>query len=132
MKAAVAQARQAKRAAVYDHADLRNSIAAEVRQNIAQLKAARNQVHLQRKTVELVKENRELAESEYEAGAASLVRLNEAQRDLTATYGRLAQALVGYHQARHRLLAAVGRNLEPFSDLLEAKIAEPNAHAAEE
>ncbi|WP_339137117.1 MAG: TolC family protein [Candidatus Electrothrix sp. GW3-4] len=113
--AAVLEARQAKREARYAYADLRNSIAAEVQQDIVRLAAAREQVRLQRETVELVEENRKLAKSEYEAGSASLVRLNEAQRDLTATYGQLAQALVSYQQARHQLLAAVARNLEPFS-----------------
>ncbi len=113
--AAVLEARQAKREAKYAYAELRNSIAAEVQQDITRLTAAREQVRLQRETVELVEENRKLAKSEYEAGSASLVRLNEAQRDLTATYGGLVQALVSYQQARHQLLAAVGRNLEPFS-----------------
>jgi outer membrane protein TolC len=122
--AAVREARQAKREAKYAYADLRNSIAAEVQQNIVRLTAAREQVRLQRETVELVEENRKLAKSEYEAGSASLVRLNEAQRDLTATYGGLVQSLVSYHQARHRLLAAVGRNLESFPCADESRTAE--------
>ena len=92
----------------------------EVRQDVALLAAAREQVRLQRESVDLVEQNRELAQSEYEAGSASLVRLNEAQRDLTTTYGRLAQALVGYHLARQRLLSATGRNLVPFADELKA------------
>jgi outer membrane protein TolC len=122
--AAVREARQVKREAKYASADLRNSIAAEVQQNIVRLTAAREQVRLQRETVELVEENRKLAKSEYEAGSASLVRLNEAQRDLTATYGGLVQSLVSYHQARHRLLAAVGRNLESFPCADESRTAE--------
>ena len=112
--AAVLEAHQAKREAKYAYDELRNSIASEVQQAVISLAAARKQVRLQRKTVELVEKNRKLAKSEYEAGAASLVRLNEAQRDLTATYGRLVQALISYQQARHQLLAAIGRNLEPF------------------
>lgn len=127
IKAAQAEARQAKRAAAYGYAGLRSSIAAEVRQNIVQLAAAREQVRLQEESVKLVEENRKLAESEYEAGAATLIRLNEAQRDLTATQGRQAQALVGCQQARHRLLAAVGKNLEPFAELLAAEVKEPKA-----
>ncbi|XOF32531.1 MAG: TolC family protein [Candidatus Electrothrix sp. YB6] len=115
VQASILEARQAKREAKYSHAELRNSIAAEVRQNVVRLAAAREQVRLQRETVALVEENRKLAKSEYEAGSASLVRLNEAQRDLTATYARLVQAVTAYQQARHQLLAAVGRNLEPFS-----------------
>ncbi|MCI5166737.1 MAG: TolC family protein [Candidatus Electrothrix sp. GM3_4] len=122
--AAVLEARQAKREAKYAYAELRNSITAEVQQDVARLTAAREQVRLQRETVELVEENRKLAKSEYEAGSASLVRLNEAQRDLTATYGGLVQALVSYHQARHQLLAAVARNLEPFSLFDQSQAAE--------
>ena len=114
-KARVFEARQKKREISYSLADLRNKVASEVRQDIALLAAAREQVRLQRESVGLVEENRQLAESEYEAGSASLVRLNEAQRDLTTTYGRLAQSLVSYHLARQRLLAATGRNLAPFA-----------------
>ncbi|WP_417911074.1 TolC family protein [Candidatus Electronema sp. PJ] len=125
IEAAATEARQMKREAAYGYADLRNSIAAEIRQDAALLAAAARQVRLQQESVDLVKENRKLAESEYEAGAASLTRLNEAQRDLTATYGRLAQAIVGYHQAQHQLLAAAGKNLEPFADLLAAEVKEP-------
>lgn len=113
--AAVLEARQARREAGYSYAELRNSITSEVQQAATRLTAARKQVRLQRETVELVKENRKLAKSEYEAGSASLVRLNEAQRDLTATYAELIRALLSYQQARHQLLAAVGRNLKPFA-----------------
>ncbi len=127
VEAAALEARQAKRETVYSRADLRNSIAAEIRQDAALLTAAAKQVRLQQESVELVKENRKLAKNEYEAGAASLTRLNEAQRDLTATYGRLAQAVAGYHQARHQLLSAAGKNLEPFADLLDVKMQEPKA-----
>ncbi len=114
-RARLFEAQQKRREVSYSMADLRTKVAAEVRQDIALLAAAREQVRLQRDSVSLVEENRQLAESEYEAGSASLVRLNEAQRDLTTTYGRLAQALVGYHLARQRLLAATGRNLGPFA-----------------
>jgi len=110
------EAKQREREVAYTLASLRNKVAAEIRQDLALLAAAQEQVRLQRDSVELVKENRELAKNEYEAGEASLVRLNEAQRDLTTTYSRLAQALVGYHQARHKLLSATGRNLQPFID----------------
>jgi len=115
-RARVFEARHKRREIAYSMADLRNKVASEVRQDIALLAAAREQTRLQRESVGLVEQNRELAQSEYEAGTASLVRLNEAQRDLTATYGRLAQALVGYHLARQRLLAATGRNLLFFVD----------------
>jgi len=119
-RARVFEAEQKRREASYSLADLRNRVVSEVRQDVALLAAAREQVRLQRESVDLVEQNRELAQSEYEAGSASLVRLNEAQRDLTTTYGRLAQALVGYHLARQRLLSATGRNLVPFADEFKA------------
>ena len=126
VEAAVVEARQAKREAMYSQAALRNSIAAEVRQDMTKLATARQQVQLQKDTVALVEENRKLAKSQYEAGAASLTSLNEAQRDLTATHGRLAQAIVTCHQAENQLLAAVGDNLKPFGkELLDSKMLEP-------
>jgi len=114
-QARVIEAEQAKREAVYTLAGLRNAVAAEIRQDLALLAAAQEQVRLQRETVKLVQENRDLAKNEYQAGEASLVRLNEAQRDLTTTYGRLAQALVSYQLAMQRLLSATGQNLAAFA-----------------
>ena len=113
-KARISEAQQLKRETMYTLANLRNGVAAEIRQDLALLAAADEQVRLQRETVLLVKENRDLARNEYEAGEASLIRLNEAQRDLNTTYGRLAQSLVSYHLARERLLSATGRNLAAF------------------
>ena len=113
-KARLTEAQQAKREAAHTLAGLRNAVAAEIRQDLALLAAAQEQVRLQRETVKLVEENRDLAKNEYEAGEASLVRLNEAQRDLTTTYGRLAQSVVAYHLAMQRLLSATGRNLADF------------------
>jgi outer membrane protein TolC len=119
-QAARAEAWQAKRETQYGAADLANGIKHEVQQAYTLLRAAKKQVHLQQDSVALVTENRKLAQDEYESGSTSLVRLNEAQRDLTSTYGRLAQALVGFHQARHRLLAAMGKNIQAFENLLDA------------
>ncbi|NOX80197.1 MAG: TolC family protein [Deltaproteobacteria bacterium] len=113
-RARLFEARQKQREIGLTLADLRNQVAAEIRQDIARLAAAREQVRLQRDSVKLVEENRDLAKNEYEAGETSLVRLNEAQRDLTTTHSRLAQALVAFHLARQNLLAATGRNLARF------------------
>lgn len=120
-KARLLEAQQAKREAAMTLAGLRNDMAAEIRQDLALLAAAREQLDLQRETVKLVEENRDLAKNEYEAGEASLVRLNEAQRDLTTTYGRLAQSLVAYHLARQRLMAATGQNLAEFEQAAGGK-----------
>ena len=114
-KARLLEAQQAQREAAFTLAGLRNGVAAEIRQSLALLAAAQEQVRLQQESVKLVEENRELAKNEYEAGEASLVRLNEAQRDLTTTYGRFAQAQVAYYQAMQRLMAATGRNLAGFT-----------------
>ena len=118
-KARLIETQQARREAAMTLASMRTSVAAEIRQDLALLAAAEEQVRLQRETVKLVEENRDLAKNEYEAGEASLVRLNEAQRDLTTTYGRLAQALVAYHLAKQQLMAATGRNLDDFKPLTE-------------
>ena len=120
-KARLIEAEQAKREAVYTLAGLRNGVAAEIRQDLALLSAAQEQVRLQRETVKLVQENRDLAKNEYEAGEASLVRLNEAQRDLITTYGRMAQSLVACQLAQQRLLSATGRNLVSFDPPRKSK-----------
>lgn len=113
-KARLFEAKQRQRELDLQLNDVRNNISAQVRQNIALLMAATEQVRLQRDSVKLVEENRELAKNEYEAGEASLVRLNEAQRDLNATYSRLAQALVSYQRAQQQLLATTGEILDRF------------------
>lgn len=113
-RARVTEARQARREAAYTLAGLRNEVAGEIRRDLALLASAAEQVRLQRETVALVEENRELAQNEYEAGESPLIRLNEAQRDLVATYGRLALALAARDLAAQRLLAATGRNLAGF------------------
>lgn len=124
-KARHVEAEHGYREARYILADMRTQVASEIRQDIALLEAAREQVRLQLESVKLVEENRELAKNEYEAGEASLVRLNEAQRDLTTTYSRLAQAYVTYHQARQRLLAATGRNIDAFIEQEKGRVQNP-------
>ncbi len=65
----------------------------EIRTSLSALKSAQQQLVLQRSNVRLVEQTRDLVEKEYAAGVASLVRLNEAQRDLTTAQNRLALAL---------------------------------------
>jgi outer membrane protein len=90
---------------------------AEVREALARLDSARNLLELQRSNADLVKQNRDLVEKEYVAGQTSLVRLNEAQRDLISAQSRLALALVSLKQAWQDLKAATGEILIPFSTL---------------
>ena len=83
---------------------------------MAKLSSAQKELALQRSNAELVHQNRDLVEKEYAAGMGSLVRLNEAQRDLTNAQSRLALALVSLRQAWYNLKADTGRIQFSFTD----------------
>jgi len=91
-------------------------VTAEVRESLANLDAAHDQFQLQSKNVELVQRTRDLVELEYNAGHASLVRLNEAQRDLVETRSRYATSLAALYVAWHELQQTTARSLESFPD----------------
>ncbi|MFO7497355.1 MAG: TolC family protein [Desulfobacterales bacterium] len=110
-RARVAEARAGKREAERNLAALRISVASEVREALANLQASQRELRLQQQNAALVQQNRDLVEKEYAAGQASLVRLNEAQRNLTQARSRLALARVALRQSWERLEAATGRNL---------------------
>jgi outer membrane protein len=93
------------------------NIRSEVRETLATLESARELLILQRSNSELVRQNRDLVEKEYAAGQTSLVRLNEAQRDLINAQSQMAAALVSLKQAWQDLKAATGEILIPFSRL---------------
>jgi len=90
------------------------NVASDIQQAVASVITAQRELELQRNNAKLVMQNRDLVEKEYQAGQASLVRLNEAQRNLTQARGRLALARVGLRQAQKNLNASTGRILEPF------------------
>ncbi|MBL0714004.1 MAG: TolC family protein [Desulfosarcina sp.] len=92
----------------------RISVASEVREAIANVITAQRELLLQQSNATLVKRNRDLVEKEYNAGQASLVRLNEAQRDLNQATSRLALARGGLRQTWKNLNVATGRILLPF------------------
>ena len=92
--------------------NLQLELASEIQQTIVALAAARQQLHLQRNNVELVRSTRKLVEKEYAAGVGSLVRLNEAQRDVVRAESELALALVSLRQARIDFQSGTGRILE--------------------
>ncbi len=87
------------------------SVRDQVRQARTRLLFAQKQYQLQKTTAELVQQNRNLVEKEYAVGQASLTRLNEAQKDLTQTESRLAQAKVGVMLAWQDLKAVTGENI---------------------
>lgn len=97
----------------------RNNISFEVREAVARVRQTQEQLILQASSLKLVERNRELVEKEYTAGQASLVRLNEAQRDLTNTQGRLALARVELRRALKLLEAATGSIIGPYEDKTE-------------
>ncbi|MCP4748129.1 MAG: TolC family protein [Desulfobacteraceae bacterium] len=94
--------------------DLKINVTSQVRNTAARVDSAQQQLALQRESAKLVKKNRSLVEKEYKAGVGSLVRLNEAQRDLTAAQFRLAAARVELRQAWYDLLNATGEILTHF------------------
>ncbi|MFP6581582.1 MAG: TolC family protein [Candidatus Hydrogenedentota bacterium] len=73
-------------------------ITAEVLDAVRRLETAQRVLELQRETTSLVEQNRDLVEKEYNAGQGSLVRLNQAQRDLISQQASLALARVSLHQ----------------------------------
>ena len=86
-------------------------VAGDVHRALAELRAAQERVALERDNASYVERNRDLVEKEYRAGQASLVRLNEAQRDLIRAQGSLALARVSLFLAWHNLETATGESL---------------------
>ena len=88
----------------------------EVHTAVSKLNSVQNQVVLQRSNTALVRRTRNLVEKEYAAGQGSLVRLNEAQRDLTTAQSRLSLALVSLRQAWFDLETVTAQTLITFAD----------------
>jgi outer membrane protein len=95
--------------------DTEINVTSEVRTAMAQLGSAQKQLVLERTNAQLVQRNRDLVEKEYRAGVGSLVRLNEAQRDLTAAQVRLAASRAALHRAWYDLQSATGEILTTFN-----------------
>lgn len=115
-RARVREARWAQTEAEKLYADLAILVASDVRDAVAQLDRAQSELTLQRANTALVEKNRDLVEKEYAAGQGTLVRLNEAQRDLITAQSRLALALVSLRQAWQNVESATGRILSVAAD----------------
>lgn len=89
------------------------AVISEVRQAVTLVQLASEQLALRQKNYELTLETRDLVTKEYSAGQASLVRLNEAQRDLTEADALYSRASVGLRYSMENLDAATARNLAP-------------------
>ena len=114
-RARIAQAKHRKSEEIKNLDALKISVANEVNDALSGLKAARQSLELQRKNASLVQRNRDLVEKEYAAGQSSLVRLNEAQRNLTQAQSRLAFARLSLRLAWSTLYTATGKNLDLYS-----------------
>lgn len=106
------------RARLYEIEQLRNSaridVVAEVQDVITRIETAQRQLTLQEANAELVQQQRDLVEKEYKAGVGSLVRLNEAQRDLTVAQSQLTLSRVALKLAWYDLQTATGQILDTF------------------
>lgn len=99
IRAKVAQARSRQRETALAAQSLRNAIEREVSDALAALAAAQRQLLLQTDNLQLVRQTRDLVEMEYQAGQETLVRLNEAQRDLIAADSRHSRSRVNLRLA---------------------------------
>ena len=92
----------------------RINVASEVRTATEKVLSAQKQLLLQRDNARLVQQNRDLVEKEYKAGVGSLVRLNEAQRDLTRAQVGLAVSRTALRQAWYDLQSVSGEIATSF------------------
>jgi len=92
------------------------NIVSDVRDSVELLELAQKALLLLRANAVLVKKNRDLVEMEYAAGQSSLVRLNEAQRDMTTAQSRLALSLVTLRKAWFDLEATIGKISERYDE----------------
>ncbi|MCC5850069.1 MAG: TolC family protein [Verrucomicrobia bacterium] len=81
---------------------------ANLREAFVRLEAAREQVRISERTLELTRRNRDLVEAAHRAGTESLLRLNEAQRDYLNAESRAAQTRLQLRNAEINLGLATG------------------------
>jgi len=98
-----------QRAAEAALAETRNRVISEVRQAVEAVVTAQQQMAAQREKLRLTRQTRDLVRKEYDAGHATLVRLNEAQRDYVVSEAELASERVNLRIAWSRVRAATGR-----------------------
>ena len=112
----VSEAKSRVRESVNNLEDTRISVISDVESAAVRLKAAQEQLALQRINTELVQQTRDLVEKEYSAGQGSLVRLNEAQRDLVTAQSNLVLSLVSMRQAWEGLKSSTGEILLGYKE----------------
>jgi TolC family type I secretion outer membrane protein len=113
-RAGIRAARAGRVAAEKNMEDLELNVNSNVMDALTALEAALAQLSLQQTNEALVEQNRDLVEKEYKAGQGSLVRLNEAQRDLVIVRSRLALARISLRQAWIGIKTATGTITSAF------------------
>jgi len=113
-KARIAEAKASRREIARTLEQQKNKVQSEVRQAITRLEQSRAQLLLQRASVKLVEQSRDLVEEGYKVGQESLARFNEVQRDLVRTQSRLALSLISLYTTRQALKTATGESLIPY------------------
>ncbi len=98
-----------KRAARAERARLRNVVIGEIRRTVEAVRNAQRQLVIARRALALTRRSRDLVRKEYEAGNASLVRMNEVQRDYVVAQANLTSQRVALLTAWSAVDAAVGR-----------------------
>ncbi|MFH1152896.1 MAG: TolC family protein [Pseudomonadota bacterium] len=106
--AAVSGANAAVKEAEKNLDSLETQTVAGVRSAVSTVVTTQKQLALLKTSAELTRQTRDLVEQEYLAGSTSLVRLNEAQKEMTTSQGRLALGLVTLRQAWYSLKAQTG------------------------
>jgi outer membrane protein TolC len=120
-KAQLKEAKAFEREVDYLVREIELQVASEVRQAVENLTTAQEELVIQRETTQYVERNLDLVEKEYREGQGSLVRLNEAQRDLIAQQSRLALSLVALRLNWHDVRTATAQSLEEHRQtILEA------------
>lgn len=92
------------------------SVTGDVRNAVADLSAAQELLSLENENAQYVQKNRDLVDRGYSEGVLSLVRLNEAQRDLVAAQASLALARVSLLRAWERVRIATGEILAAYGE----------------
>lgn len=110
-RAAVAEARQAKKEAEYRLQAAEIAVAQDVREALTRLETAQQQLRLQMENTGYVEQNRDMVQKEFQAGLTSLALLNQAQRDLVEAQATLALARASLRSAWHSLKTATAETL---------------------
>lgn len=113
-RAKTGEARAQLMAAQYGLNDVRLKVTSEVNRMVTQIQSSQEQLDLQETNTTLYQQQRDLVEKEYKAGVGSLVRLNEAQRDLSVSQGQLALSRVALRLNWYNLETTTGQILDTF------------------